>query len=204
LRIHQASEIHHLAFLLQFRNAAQRYRPLRFMSAHQATSHFVLRGEYCGFIRTLLGKKRMVLRVAGEEHFLKVEKDLRHRVKASVAMGTEIVVEGAEEIEEGRVGAKRVVSTVRMAGAEGSAICMQCPIRVCTKNKCWHHGGKELWKALEETIAHRGLGDEVQLEGVHCLDHCKKGPNAEWEGHDFHYCTPRDAARIVATVAGKE
>ena len=52
--------------------------PLLFMSTPLAI-HFELRGQFCGFIRTLLGKRRLVLRAGEEEHFLKVEKALRHR-----------------------------------------------------------------------------------------------------------------------------
>lgn len=169
------------------------------MTAHPPTP-FELRGEYCGFIRTMLGKKRMVLRIGSEEHFLKVEKALRHRLKNALTPGTEVLVSGHERAGD----RKRVVSNVHVFTAEGPVACATCPIRVCTKNKCWHAGGKELWQALEDTIARRGLMEEVQLEGVHCLDHCKRGPNAEWQGHDFHHCTPRDAERIVGRAAGKD
>ena len=165
-------------------------------------TQFELRGEFRGFIRTLLGKKRMVLRVGQEEHFLKVEKELRHRLKTTLAPGSEILVSGPEVDDHGRPLLKRVVSGVRLMTAHGLVACVRCPIRVCTKKNCWRNGGQELWHALEGTLARHDLAEAVQLEGVHCLDHCKRGPNAEWQGHDYHHCTPRDAERIVATAAG--
>ncbi|MDR3402371.1 MAG: (2Fe-2S) ferredoxin domain-containing protein [Chthoniobacter sp.] len=165
---------------------------------------FELRGQFCGFIRTLLGRKRMVLRVGQEEHFLKVEKELRHRLKAVLVPGSEILVSGRERDEHGRPIAKRVVSDVRLMTAHGPVACVRCPIRVCTKKNCWRNGGQQLWHALEDTLTRRGLADAVELKGVHCLDHCKRGPNAEWQGHDFHHCTPKDAERIVAVAAEKE
>ncbi|MEP6668746.1 MAG: (2Fe-2S) ferredoxin domain-containing protein [Chthoniobacter sp.] len=171
--------------------------------ASPVPTHFELHGEFCGFIRTLLGKKRMVLRVGGEDHFLKVEKELRHRLKATLAPGSEILVSGAEVDDHGRPILKRVVSDVRLMTANGPVACVRYPVRVCTKKTCWRNGGQELWHALEGTLARRGFTATVELEGVHCLDHCKRGPNAEWQGHDYHHCTPRDAERIVDAAAGK-
>lgn len=169
------------------------------MSSPSSTT-FELRGLFCGFIRTLLGKRRMVLRVAQEEHFLKVEKELRNRLKTALFPGSEIVVSGHERPGD----QKRVVSEVKLMTADGAVACTQCPIRVCTKKTCWRNGGKELWQALEETLTRNGLTGVVPLEGVHCLDHCKHGPNAEWQGHDFHHCSPKDAEQIVGKVRSGE
>jgi hypothetical protein len=165
------------------------------MSSSPATS-FELRGQFCGFVRTLLGRRRMVLRVDKVEHFLKVDKELRHRLKTALTPGSEILVLGHERPGD----KKRVVDEVKLMTPEGPVACAVCPIRVCTKKNCWRNGGKELWEALEVTLARQGLTGAIPLEGVHCLDHCKRGPNAEWQGRDFHHCTPRDSERIV----GKE
>jgi hypothetical protein len=162
-------------------------------------THFELRGQFCGFVRTLLGRRRMVLRVDKEEHFLKVEKALRHRLKSALPPGSEILVLGHERAGD----KKRVVDEVKLMTADGPVAGAVCPIRVCNKKNCWRNGGKELWHALEETLARQGLTEAIGLEGVHCLDHCKRGPNAEWQGRDFHHCTPRDAERIVGKSKGE-
>lgn len=169
------------------------------MSSTLSTS-FELRGQFCGFTRTLLGKRRMVLRVAQEEHFLKVEKALRQRLQRTLIPGSEILVIGHERAADKR----RVVDIVKLMTSEGPVACASCPIRICTKKTCWRNGGKELWQALETALDRDGLTQAVQLEGVHCLDHCKQGPNVEWQGHHFHHCTPRDAERIVAKAAEED
>jgi hypothetical protein len=176
------------------------------MSAHAPVSSkpFEMQGEFAGFIRSLVGKRRMVLRTEKEDHFLKVPKALRHRLTGALFPGSKIAVTGHEVHEEGGRGPKLVVETVHLVTAAGLEVPAGCPIRVCTKKNCWRSGGKELWHALEAELAERGLTGVVQLEGVDCLDHCKKAPNAEWEGCEFHRCTPRDAERIVDTVEERE
>lgn len=176
---------------------------LRLMSFH-SSKPFVLQGEYAGFIRTLLGKRRMVLRTGEEDFFLKVPKDFRHRLAAALAPGSKISVAGHEVCEDGSRGPKLVVSTVQMVTPSGVAIPIGCPIRVCTKKNCWRSGGKELWDALETQLAERGLTGAIQLEGVDCLDHCKRAPNAEWQGCEFHRCSPADAEKIVDTLQEKQ
>lgn len=174
------------------------------MSAHVSSQPFELHGEFAGFIRTLLGKKRMVLRTEKDDCFLKVPKALRHRLTGALIPGSKIAVTGHQVVEESGRGPKMVVSTVQLLTAAGTAVPVGCPIRVCTKKNCWRSGGKELWHALETTLAERGLTGVVQLEEVDCLDHCKRAPNAEWQGCEFHRCSPKDAEKIVDAVEDQE
>jgi len=154
---------------------------------------FELQGNFAGFFRDVFGRRRMALRVAGDEIYLKVPKALRRELDGALVRGQEIVVMGRDSSEDGR--GARVVTQVRIAG---NAACISCPIRVCAKKNCWRNGGKELWKALQAEIAAGGLAETVKLKAVDCLDHCKKGPNAECGGHDFHHCTPGQAREILA------
>lgn len=165
---------------------------LSFM-ASSASPAFELRGEFRGFFRDIFGKRRMVLRVEGEERYLKVPKELRELLAGKIAPGDEIVAGGVEEDR------KPVVSRVRLAA--GAEICAACPIKVCTKKTCWRNGGRELWQALEHQLARAGLDGVVELKGVDCLDRCKHGPNADWQRHEFERCRPADAETIVAKVA---
>lgn len=164
-----------------------------------ASATFELRGLFCGFFRDVFGKRRMVLRVDGEELYLKVPKELREQLAGQLPAGEEIVATGMDE--SGGRGTKRVVSSVR--SASGAAICAVCPILVCTKKNCWRSGGRELWSTLERHLEDAGLADAVTLKGVDCLDHCKHAPNAEWQDHSYQLCGPRDAAAIVARVAAE-
>lgn len=154
-----------------------------------------LRGTFCGFFRDIFGKRRMALRVAKEELYLKVPKELRDQLLGKLAAGDELIAIGVEE------GGKFVVSSVR--SASGAAICAVCPIRVCVKKNCWRSGGRELWAALERRLADAGLAGVVALKEVNCLDHCKHAPNAEWQGHAYRSCGPADAAAIVSQVAAE-
>jgi hypothetical protein len=162
-----------------------------------APSTFELQGEFLGFFRDFLCKRRMVLRIDGKEVFLKIPKALRHELEDVIHRGQSVVVTGSDS-EDGRDG--RVVMQVRVAG---EAACVACPIRVCAKKTCWRNGGKELFRALEQKIEEAGLGDSVKLKAVDCLDHCKHGPNAQIGGHDFHRCTPRDAERLLEHLTGQ-
>jgi hypothetical protein len=148
----------------------------------------------------------MVLRTPEDDYFLKVPKALRHRLTDALGVGAKIAVWGDEVYDEHpERGPKRVVSRVQMLTGSGAGVPVVCPIRVCTKKSCWRSGGKELWRSLEDSVAQRGLEGIVVLEGVDCLDHCKKGPNAEWQGQDYHHCKPADAETILDAVQrGKE
>jgi hypothetical protein len=161
-----------------------------------APTTFEMRGEFRGFFRDLLGKRRMVLRVAGEELYLKVPKELRQVIERRIMAGDEVVVHGTEESGDRR--AKRLVSQVWLAAEPG--VCAICPIEVCTKKNCWRQGGKELWSELEHRLAKAGLQGLVELQGVDCLDRCKHAPNADWNDHEFEDCGPRDVEAIVAKV----
>jgi NADH:ubiquinone oxidoreductase subunit E len=74
---------------------------------------------------------------------------------------------------------------------------------VCAHKDCWRSGGRELWRELKRQIDEGGLGDIVRLKAVDCLDECKRGPNAEAGGCEFHRCSPRDAENILLQVTGQ-
>lgn len=164
-----------------------------------ASLFFALEGEFAGFFRDILGKRRIVLRVDGEEVFLKIPKSLRRELDGQLHAGQMVRVTGHQspEPKAGRDG--RVVLGVQVAGEDA---CITCPIRVCVKKTCWRNGGRELWHELQRHIEAAGLQDSVKLKAVDCLDHCKKGPNVEIAGCDFHRCAPRDAEKLLEHLAG--
>ncbi len=137
----------------------------------------------------------MVLRVEGEEVYLRVTKALKKQFADTLMPGQEIVARGHESSDSRE---KRLVSQIGIPGQSG---CLSCPIRVCVKKDCWRNGGKELWKTLETRIETAGLADTVKLKAVDCLDYCKQGPNMEYGGQTYHHCTPRDADEIMAQFA---
>ncbi len=166
--------------------------------SHHASNAFELQGRFAGFFRDVFGRRRLVLRVAGEERYLKVPKALRKELDGTLRTGQELIVSGSDAPAEADAPGEPVVSQVRVAG---QAACVTCPIRICTKKNCWRNGGRELWTTLEKKIEAAGLSDSVRLKAVGCMDHCKRGPNAEFGGRDFHHCSTRSADQILESFA---
>jgi (2Fe-2S) ferredoxin len=73
-------------------------------------------------------------------------------------------------------------------------------ILVCQKSDCWKRGGKEAYRALEETLARQGLTDRVEVKKTGCLKHCKAGPNLIVLPDKTHYTQVRsgDMSKLVA------
>lgn len=170
------------------------------------STRFELHGVFAGFFRDVFGKRRMVLRVAGEEVDLKVPKALRHELENRLHAGQPITVAGTENGESEDDRQRRIVTGVKIAGdPEWVAASAGCTLRVCAKKRCWRNGGRELWHALEEELESSGrLRDRVKLKAVECLGHCKRGPNVEAGGREFHHCSRRDAHRILGHVCPHE
>jgi len=159
---------------------------------------FELNGEFAGFIRTIQGKRRMLLRTGNGDVQLKVPRSLRHRLDGRLSAGCAIAVSGLEHHDYiGSV--TRAVLRVQVIGPAVPDACFACPIQVCAKKNCWKQGGRELWQALEQELA--GIDDPPALESVHCLDRCKQAPNFDCGGLEFARCTPERARRFVHDLA---
>lgn len=158
---------------------------------------FSLQGEFAGFIRTREGKKRMVLRVDGEEMLLKVQRELRRELSGHLRPGVMIEVAGELRKELFMGESKRVVTRVRPVTGEATP----CTIKVCAKKNCWRQGGKELWRALEGTVDQQDLADVVRLKAVGCLDECKHAPNLEAHGRIHRHCSPAEAVSLLPKSA---
>lgn len=143
--------------------------------------NFALRGEFAGFVRNEAGKRRLLLRTATGEVELKVPAELRAMIRPRLVDGMELVVSGVEKGDGARH--KRTALNVEFPSSNGAgAACVQCPIQVCTKKRCWRGGGEEVWAALKHELMTAGLQETVSLESVHCLDNCKRGPNLTCQG----------------------
>lgn len=158
-----------------------------------------------GFILTLRGKRRMVLRTDGGEVQLKVAKALRKELSESLEAGARVLVQGTEEREAFSGNLKRTVLEARVLSASGNPIsaCAECPIRVCAKKNCWKGGGKEVYEALCRELEEAGLAGEVEVKKVGCLDNCKRGPNLLYRKRLHERCTPAHAAAIVAKIIAR-
>jgi hypothetical protein len=158
---------------------------------------FELTGDFGGFIRNLLGKRRLLLLTASGEVQLKVPRALRLRLDGRLAIGTPLTVSGFEQDAQGQP--HRAVVRVRIPGASGGDACYTCPIQVCTKKNCWRQGGRELWHSFEHELA--TLDDAPALEKVDCLDRCKHAPNFDCGALEFERVTPERARRFLHDLA---
>lgn len=50
-------------------------------------------------------------------------------------------------------------------------------IQICMHRNCCQGGARELKCALQRALAEHPQGEQIVLEPVGCMDHCKKGPN---------------------------
>lgn len=163
---------------------------------------FHLRGEFAGLFRDVFGNRQMVLRSAGEEIFLEISKALCRELEGILVVGQEVVVTGEEPSTEVTGRRRRIVSQVRRP--EASVPRGGYPVRVCANKTCWRNGGQELWRTLEQKIAESGLVGVVALKPSPCMDLCKRGPNVEVGGQEYHGCSSSTADEILAPFMGKQ
>jgi (2Fe-2S) ferredoxin len=166
---------------------------------------FAHRGEFAGFVETEEGKRRMLLRIDGEEVRFKLTRDLRREFAGRLVVGQKVEIDGHErrDLFSGKI--KRVVEHLHLIGETPSAPdpCVKCPIRVCAKKNCWRSGGKELWQTLEHKIAAAGLQGVVHLKAVGCLDYCKHAPNLAFGETHYRRCTRAAAEHLIDSLAAR-
>ncbi len=168
---------------------------------------FDLTGEFGGFIFTVMGKRRMVLRVSGQDCLVKVPRLLRRRIIGTFRAGQALRVIGTEETDGRGTVHKRVAEQIVPAGVEVAPPVARartvCTVKVCAKKNCWRSGGQEIFKALKQEAAACGLADQVEIKAVGCLDRCQQAPNLDTPWREYRRCVPRDAKAILAEVAAR-
>ena len=165
---------------------------------------FEVAGQFGGFVFTDAGKRRMLLRCGEETRLLKVPRLLRRRIIGKFGPGESIRVAGTQESDPATGALKQIVSQVLPAGGHVvPAVAAPCTIRVCAKKNCWRQGGQELFQTIDRQLDALGRPENIKLKAVGCLDRCKQAPNVECDSRLYQGCTPRDAAAMVAQIAGR-
>jgi hypothetical protein len=157
----------------------------------------VLKGQFIDVLRSEKGKlKGLVLRTAAQTYDIKVPKYLRPMLVRELAphafvqvwaypdddywrginiMPLEesdaIALRTAWEGEEPTAAA--VASPAPTAAKSPQKLCVQ----VCRKGKCFKRGGKHILQTLQAEVAANPDLHHISVEGVGCMDACKKGPN---------------------------
>jgi hypothetical protein len=168
-------------------------------------TRFELRGEFGGFVRTAKGKRRLLLRVSGDELRLKVPKLLRRQIGATLGPGSEIEVFGFELRDRLTERIKREVARFQVINARPPIEAPRglCKIRVCTKANCWEQGGRELWRALEQKLQDADLTEQVEVKGVRCLGRCKLAPNLAFHREYHERCQLSSLDPLVLKVSAE-
>ncbi len=162
---------------------------------------FDLTGEFGGFIFTVAGKRRMVLRTGGQDHLVKVPRLLRRRVIGTFRAGQVMRVIGMQEIDGRHVAEQIVPGGVEVVPPAVQTRAITCTVKVCAKKNCWRSGGREIFKSLKQETAAHGLAERVEIKAVGCLDRCKQAPNLDTPWREYRHCAMRDAKSILAEVA---
>ena len=151
----------------------------------QQTSTWQLEGRFLGFVLEDCRPKRLRLMTTDREYCIKLAKQLRASVGATLIPGTWIQVWGEKKInyktDIPKLKAYRI-STTSPGQAEPTLPAKpshpaNATILVCQKSDCMKRGGKAVCQALEATLRDRDLTDQVTIRGTGCMKQCKAGPN---------------------------
>ncbi|MCE7871796.1 (2Fe-2S) ferredoxin domain-containing protein [bacterium CPR1] len=65
-------------------------------------------------------------------------------------------------------------------------------VQVCMHKNCCQNGARELKNALQDALSRHPQGEQIVLEAVGCMDHCKRGPNVRIlpANRVYHRMTP--------------
>lgn len=154
--------------------------------------------------------KYLQLMTADGEYRIKLAKELRASVSATLPPGAWIQVWGekksgyktdATKLKAFRIStlAPGQAEPVPLVKAERPA---SATILVCQKSDCLKRGGKAVCHALEAALSDRNLTDQVTLRGTGCMKQCKAGPHVVFMPEKARYS--RVAARDVAALVDEQ
>lgn len=65
-------------------------------------------------------------------------------------------------------------------------------IQICMHKNCCQGGARELKSALQDALSRHPQGEQIVIEPVGCMDHCKRGPNVRIlpANRVYHRMTP--------------
>jgi (2Fe-2S) ferredoxin len=120
------------------------------------------------------------------------------RVKLKAHDVTLIAAETAQQISNAMVSSKPLTASPTTASQATAGRSKPQTILVCQKSDCCKRGGRAIVAALEQTLAARGLTEQVTIKGTGCMKQCKAGPNLVMPDKT-RYCriSPREIASLV-------
>lgn len=166
----------------------------------QRPTGVVLKGQFTNLLRSPKGKiKGLQLRTETQTYAIKLPKYLRPMMVRELTVGTFVQVWAYPDEERWRG-----INILPLS--DGEAIALQqawqtqgidleaeprnhpseiqtesqpqklC-VQVCRKGKCFKQGGRQVMQSLEAAIADDPNLQHLSVEGVGCMNACKRGPN---------------------------
>ncbi len=182
-------------------------------------STYIIKGEFLGFIPKPGGKLKYIQVQVGERIVpIKLAKELRETLGQKLVEGDRLSIYLEQEcsghisklkLKSDRIeilGTRKESLTFESISASSSVSSTSKPeknrkgkILVCRKSSCSKRGGKQLYRALTETLKQLGLQDQVGIELTGCQKQCKKAPSLIlMPGKVKHaYVHPNDLASLL-------
>ncbi|VEP13866.1 conserved hypothetical protein [Hyella patelloides LEGE 07179] len=159
-------------------------------------STYKIEGEFLGFIPKP-GNELKYIRVQVGERIIpiKLAKELRETLGTTLVQGDRLSVlleqKGSGHISKLKLkteSVEKLSTTTSTQIFESNSVSSvsttskpekikQGKILVCRKSSCSKRGGKQLYRALTETLSQLGLQDRVSIELTGCQKQCKKAPS---------------------------
>ena len=160
-------------------------------------STYIIEGEFLGFIPKPGGKLKYIQVQVGERVIpIKLAKELRKTIGSSLIEGDRLSISleqsGAGGISKLKLKSDRIekistnpttqtTSSNSISPPTSSLVqknkTKKGKVLVCRKSSCAKRGGKQLYRALTETINQLGLQQQVTIELTGCQKQCKQAPS---------------------------
>ncbi len=178
-------------------------------------STYQIEGEFLGFIPKPGGELKYIQVQVGERIIpIKLAKKLRATLGTKLVEGDRLSVfleqtgSGlgsklklkSDRIERLGTGDRTsVFESASISSASKTGKIQTGKILLCRKSSCSKRGGKQLYRALRETLKQLGLEDRVSIELTGCQKQCKKAPSLIlMPGKVKHaYVDPNDLASLL-------
>jgi (2Fe-2S) ferredoxin len=148
---------------------------------------FQLEGELIKFIGNKKETKALKILVGDRAIKIKLAKESRPQIQSDCVKGDRLQIFGIQKLKEG--GDKIKFKAYQI---ERLSCSLKCPestpkcakiapvngkILLCHKSGCAKHGGKEIYRALEEGLEKLGLKESIKIQTTGCQKRCSQAPN---------------------------
>ena len=180
-------------------------------TAQQST--YQIEGEFLGFLPNSEGKIKHIQVQVGERIIpIKLAKELRETLGRKLVKGDRLSI--SLEQKGSGLGSKLKLKSdrVTIVNSQDKLLVSESPISkskkkqqgkilLCRKSSCAKRGGKQLYRALTETLERLQLQDKVKIELTGCQKQCKKAPSLIlMPGKVKHaYVNPNDLVFLLET-----